>query len=115
MLCGSKTQAFPPATKATVWARALSPAGQPAGRGWPFANLVMMADGEEPVPESVVGRASVDAPVHAASSTSMPAVSRDVAVRIGFIGAPTLRRVIDPGAAHDDTPSDPAADRRPYG
>jgi hypothetical protein len=113
LLSGSRTQAFPPATKATVCARALSPAGQPAGRGWPFANLVMMADGGEPVPEPEVRGPWVDAPVQAASITSMPAVSREVAARIDLIGSPTLRRVIDPRTAHDDPPArpNPAADR----
>jgi hypothetical protein len=64
----------------------------------------MMADGEEAVPEPEVGGTSVDAPVHAASITSRPAVSREVAVRIDLIVSPTLRRVIDPRAAHDDPP-----------
>jgi hypothetical protein len=96
LLSGSRTQAFPPATKATVCARALSPAGQPAGRRWPFANLVMTPDGEEPVPEPEVGGLSVDPPVQAASITRRPAVSREVAARIDLIGSPTLRRVIDP-------------------
>src|SRR5215211_6905841 len=75
LLSGSRTQAFPPATKATVCARALSPGGQPGGRGRPFANPVMIVGRDEPVPEPEVGGTSVDAPVHAANITSMPAVS----------------------------------------
>jgi len=73
----------------------------------------MMAGGEDPVPEPEVGGPSVDAPVHAASITSMPAVSREVAARIDLIGSPTLRRVIDPRTAHDDPPvrPKPAVDR----
>jgi hypothetical protein len=113
LLSGSRTQAFPPATKATVCARALSPAGQPAGRGRPFANLVMIADGEEPVPEPEVGGPSVDPPVQAASITRIPAVSREMAARIGLIGSPTLRRIIDPRTAHDDPGFVQAVDRRP--
>jgi len=71
----------------------------------------MMADGEEPVPEPEIGGPSVDAPVQAASITSMPAVSREVAARIDLIGSPTLRRVIDRRTAHDDRPGRPT--RRP--
>jgi hypothetical protein len=59
----------------------------------------MMADGEEPVPEPEVGGPSVDAPVHAASITSTPAVSRKVVAGVVLIGSPTLRRVIQPRAA----------------
>jgi hypothetical protein len=73
----------------------------------------MMADGEEPVPEPEVEGPSVDAPVQAASITSMPAVSREVTAHIDLIGSPTLRRVIDPRGARDDPPvrPNPAADR----
>ena len=56
----------------------------------------MIVGGDEPVPDPEVGGTSVDAPVHAANITSMPAVSLEVAARIGLIGSPTLRRVIDP-------------------
>jgi sugar/nucleoside kinase (ribokinase family) len=71
----------------------------------------MIADGEEAVPEPEVGGPSVDPPVQAASITRIPAVSRDLAARIGLIGSPTLRRVIDPRTTHDDPPARPS--RRP--
>ena len=61
------------------------PAGHPVGKGWPFANLVTVVGDVAVVPEPEPTGPWEEDPVHAASATSIPAVSRDVVARIDLI------------------------------